>query len=322
MGCSDSELADRIYKAIQDSSNYSDRTMQSKEFRVGVSDLGFCSERTRRMLDRQVPEDSDVLAAFIGTAIGEFAERAIADHFGGKVITQAEVSIELKGDSRTFNIGGHPDVILPDENLLLDGKTTYGLNVVRKNGPSMQQQFQRHCYAKGAWEAGLFGDTALEDVRVGNFWIDRSAKEKAVHVDVEPYSEDVVDQAGQWLDDVVYAYLQQEEARKEPPREMCAAVCGFFPVCRAYDTDVEGLIEDREILGAIDLYREGQELEKRGRALKKEASVHLDGVSGSTREVMVRWIHVNESQVPTFTRSAYDKLEVRAIPKPKSVKGK
>lgn len=322
MGCSESELAKRIYAAIQASSNFSDRTMQSKEFRVGVSDLGFCSERTRRMLDRQVPEDSDVLAAFIGTAIGDHAEQAIAAHFGGEVITQAEVQIELKGEERVFNIGGHPDVILPEENLLLDGKTTYGLNVVRKNGPSMQQQFQRHCYAKGAWEAGYFGDTPLEDVLVGNFWIDRSAKEKAVHVDVEPYSEDVVDQAGQWLDDVVYAYLQQEEARKEPPREMCAAVCGFFTVCRAYDTDVEGLIEDRELLGAIDLYREGQELEKRGRALKKEASAHLDGVSGSTREVMVRWVHVNESQVPTFTRAAYDKLEVRKIPKPKAVKGK
>jgi hypothetical protein len=103
---------------------------------------------------------------------------------------------------------------------------------------------------------------------------------------------------------------------------MCAVACGFFGVCRAYDTDVEGLIEDREILGAIDLYREGQALERKAKALKKEASVHLQGISGSTREVMVRWVHVNESEVPSFTRAAYDKLDVRAIPKPKSVKAK
>lgn len=313
---SDTELAARIYKAIQASSNYSDRTQQSKEFKVGVSDLGFCSERTRRMLDRQVPDDSDVLAAFIGTAIGDHAERALEDYLGEKVIRQSEVTLELQGEERLYNIGGHPDVILPESNTLLDGKTTYGLSVVRKNGPSQQQQFQRHCYAKGAWLAGFF-DCELDEVRVGNFWIDRSAKEKAVHVQTEPYSEDVVAQAGMWLDDVIYAYLQGEEARKEPPREMCAAVCGFFGVCRAYDTDVEGLIEDREVLGAIDLYREGQDLERRGKALKKEAAVHLDGVSGSTREVMVRWVHVNESEVPTFVRAAYDKLEVRKIPKGK-----
>jgi hypothetical protein len=310
---SDSELGARLYQAIQDYSNYDDRSMQAREFRVGVSDLGFCSERTRRMLDRQVPEDSDVLAAFIGTAIGDHAEQALAANLGEKVVRQVQVMVDLPGDEgRTYSLSGHPDVILPESNLLLDGKTTYGLDVVRRNGPSQQQQFQRHCYAKGAWELGYF-DCELEEVRVGNFWIDRSAKEKAIHVQTEPYSEDVVTQAGLWLDDVVYAYTHQEEARKEPPREMCAAVCGFFGVCRAYDTDVEGRIEDREVLGAIDVYREGQELERRGKALKKQASVHLQGVQGSTGEVMIRWVHVNESEVPGFTRAAYDKLDIRKI---------
>jgi hypothetical protein len=317
---SDSELAARIYKAVQDYSNYDSRSMQAREFKVGVSDLGFCSERTRRMLDRQTPEDSDVLAAFIGTAIGDHVERAVEENFDTTVLRQEEVSVTLRGEKSEYVLTGHPDLIVPDENLLIDVKTTFGLGVPRKNGPSNQQQYQRHCYAKGAWQKGLFGSAALEDVLVANAWLDRSAQEKEVHVDVEPYSEDVVDQAGQWLDDVVYAYLNQEEARKEPPREMCAAVCGFFGVCRAHDTDVQGLIEDREILGAIELYREGQDLARQGEKLKKQASAHLQGVSGSTREVLVRWVHVNESVVPTFTRAAYDKLEVRKIPKPKAVK--
>jgi len=315
---SESELlGQRIYQAIQDASNFSARTLQgSQEFRVGVSDLGFCSERVRRVLDHQVPDETDSLEAFIGTAIGDHVEQAYLAQFPDAIV-QSEVEIELHGESgRTYRITGHPDLIHEDK--LVDVKTVFGLEVVKRSGPSLSQQFQRHCYAKAAHEAGLFGDLPLEDVQVANVWIDRSGKTKEAHVHMEPYSEEVVDHAGQWLDDVVYAYIQQEEARKEPPRELCQNYCGFYTVCRAYDTDVEGLIRAPETLGAIDLYREGMELEKRGRQLKKEASVHLEGVQGSTGEVTVRWVHVNESTVPSFTRQAYDKLDVRRIPKPKA----
>ena len=316
MDCSESELlGQQVYQAMQDASNFSARSLQSKGFRVGVSDLGFCSERVRRMLDQQVPEETDVLEAFIGTAIGDHAEQAFLAKYPDAIV-QSEVQITLAGESgRTFVITGHPDLI--HENKLIDLKTVNGLEVVKRTGPSLSQQFQRHCYAKAAWEAGMFGDLPLEEVMVANVWIDRSGKTKEPYCHMEPYSEEVVEHAAQWLDDVVYAFLQQEEARKEPPRELCANYCGFYTVCRAYDTDVEGLIKDEETLTAVELYREGQALERRAKQLKKEASARLDGVQGSTGEVMVRWVHVNESVVPSFTRSGYDKLDVRAIPKPK-----
>ena len=314
---SDAEaLAKEIYQAVQDRSNFSARTMQSKEFQVGVSDLGFCSERVRRMLDRQVPDDTDVLEAFIGTAIGDHVEQAIHDRWPHAII-QSEVTVRLEGEAgRSYTLTGHPDVVLPG-GVLIDVKTVFGLALVKKNGPSQSQQFQRHCYAKGAWEAGMFGDIPLEDVKVANVWFDRSGKEKYAHVDMEPYDEQQVYDAGMWLDDVVYHYIQQQEAAKQPPRELCANYCGFYAVCRAFDTDVEGLIRDRDTLSAVEIYREGAELEKRGKALKKQAAVHLEGVRGSTGEVMVRWVHVNESHV-NFTRGAYDKLDIRPIPKPKS----
>lgn len=317
---SESELlAKRVYDAIQQASNHSARTLQgSRDFRVGVSDLGFCSERVRRVLDQQVPEETDSLEAFIGTAVGDHVEQAYLAQFPD-AICQAEVSITLEGESgRTFVIPGHPDLI--HENKLVDVKTVFGLEVIKRIGPSQSQQFQRHCYAKAAHEAGLFGDLPLEDVLVANVWIDRSGKTKEAYVHMEPYDEGQVQAAAQWLDDVVYAYLQGEEARKEPPRELCAGYCGFYRVCRAHDTDVEGLIQDATLLSAIDVYREGQDLERRGRALKKEASGQLQGVSGSTGEVTVRWVRVNESVVPEFTRQAYDKLDVRKIPKPKVAK--
>jgi len=307
-------IAETIYQAIQDFSNYSARSLQAKEFRVGVSDLGFCSERVRRMIDQQVPEDTDVLAAFIGTALGDYVEQAAMKAWP-HAIRQSEVSIQLQGDRAAYTLTGHPDLVLGPEGIVIDAKSDYGLSTVRRTGPSLQQQFQRHCYGKAAWLAGMFGDIPLEEVRVANVWIDRAAIDKELHVQMEPFNEDYVTQAGFWLDDVVYAYTQGEEARKEPPRDMCAVICGFYKVCRAYDTDVEGLITDKDTLTHIEMYREGLDLEKQGRKLKDNAKQHLAGVSGSTGEFLVRWTHINESVVPETTRSGYDKLEVRKIPK-------
>lgn len=307
------EIADALYAAMQEMSNYSARSLQAKEFRVGVSDIGFCPERVRRMLDQQVPDDTDMLAAWIGTALGDHAEQA-AQRLWPHAIVQAEVTLRLEGEGgRSFSLSGHPDVVLP-EGIVLDVKTDYGLATVERSGPSEQQQFQRHGYAKAAHEGGLFNDDVkLEDVKVGNVWIDRTAREQRLHVNLEPYDEAVVEQAGQWLDDVVYAYLNGEEARKVPPRDMCAVVCGFFTVCRAFDTDVEGLIRAEPHLAAVEMYREGMEMEKRGKSLKDQAKVALTGVNGSTGEYMVRWTTVNETLVPETIRRGYDKLEVRPI---------
>jgi hypothetical protein len=313
-------IADTLYEAIQNQSNYSARSLQAREFRAGVSDLGFCSERVRRMLDQQVPNDTDMLAAWIGTALGDAAEEA-ALAVWPHCIKQAEVTLTLEGESgRTYSLTGHPDLIDP-AGIVIDFKTDYGLSTVERSGPSDQQQYQRHGYAKAAFDAGLFNDDVeLHSVKVANVWIDRAAKEKRLHVQMEDYDEGWVADAARWLDDVVYAYLQKEEARKEPPREMCAVVCGFFEVCRAWDTDVEGLIRAEHHLEAIGMYREGMLLEKQGKQLKDEAKVHLEGVNGSTGEFMVRWTTVNESVIPETVRRGYDKLEVRPLKQKKAGK--
>ena len=311
MDAAEAEVARNIYLALQDYSNNSDRGMQAQEFRVGVSDLGYCSERTRRMLKQERPEDTDMLLAFLGTAIGDHVEHAVCKMFP-QAMSQFEVTVPLNGArGETYNVMGHPDLLM--DNLLLDVKTSYGLALARRLGADQQKRFQRHCYAKGAWLAGLFGDIALEDVKVGNVWLDRSGVEREVHVELEPYDEAVVEEAARWLDDVIYAYLQGEEARKEPPREVCAATCGFFSTCRALDTDVEGLLTDPVVTEAVKMYREGLDLEKQGKALKKESKVALTDISGSTGKYTVRWIHVNETEVPATKRAAYSRLDIRAI---------
>jgi hypothetical protein len=193
-------------------------------------------------------------------------------------------------------------------------KTDFGLDSVRRSGPSDQQQYQRHCYAKAAHEAGLFEGYSLDEVLVANVWIDRGAVDKDLHVDLEPYDPEWVRKAGIWLDDVVYAYVNEQEARKEPPREMCRVVCGFFSTCRAYDSDVEGLLTAPEVIDAAAMYREGLDLEKAGKRLKDQAKVHLVGMEGYTRDFQIRWTHVNESIIPEQHRRAYDKIEVKERP--------
>jgi len=305
-------LAEDFYDAMMAMSAGSERSQQSAEFRVGVSDLGFCSERTRRMLDQQVPNEHDYLLAWIGTALGDHAEQAyLARH--PECIRQAEVTVSLTGDQHTYVLTGHPDILDPNNHRVIDVKTDYGLTTIERTGPTDQMKYQRNLYAKGAWEAGLLGDCALEDVQVANVWIDRSGIEKRLHVQMEPFDPMLVDEAARWLDDVVYAFKQGEEARKEPPREMCAVVCGFFDVCRAYDTDVQGLITDSTVLSAVDMYREGLDLEKRAKKLKDEAKQHLVGISGSTGEHLIRWTHINETFIEASVRRGYDKIMVTPI---------
>lgn len=308
-------LAEWCYDAIQEASRYSERSLQSAAFRFGVSDLGWCAEKSRRMLNQEVPEDEELLTAWIGTALGDAFEKALLKKKPSLII-QSEVTITLQGEERTYELTGHPDIIDPDEGLLLDGKTKYLLSTVERDGPGLNQQFQRHCYAKAAWEQGMFKhNIALEDVRVGNVWIDRSAQEKRLHVQVEPFNEEYVRHAGEWLDSVVYAYLNNEEAAKEPPREMCAVTCGFFKVCREGDTDVTGLLTDQTVLTSVEMITEAKALAKRAKFLKAEAEENLKGISGSTGTHTVRWTHVNESVIQPGIRRGFDRLDVRELKK-------
>lgn len=311
----ESEVAEWCYAAIQEASRYSERSLQSAEFRFGVSDLGWCAEKSRRMLDQQVPEDEELLTAWLGTAIGEAFEQAVLKKDPTAII-QSEVSITLYGEERTYELTGHPDIILPTDGLLLDGKTKFGLNTVEREGPNLSQQFQRHCYAKAAWEAGMFDKQyPLEAIKVGNVWIDRSGQEKRVHVNIEPFDEDIVRHAGEWLDSVVYAYVNKEEAAKEPPREVCAATCGFYRTCREYDSDVFGLLTDPTILTSVEMISEAKVHEGIAKKLKAEAQENLKGITGTTGTHTVRWVHVNESEIKPGVRRAYDRLEVKEMKK-------
>lgn len=310
MGEEERALAADMYEAVMKASRYSERSLQSLAYQAGVSDLGFCSERLRRMLAREVPDDVDELPAFYGTALGDHIEQA-AMALWPNAVRQAEVTVVLEGEGgRTYNVVGHPDLIV--DNRLIDIKTSRGLTLPRRMGPSQSQQFQRHCYAYGAWQGGLFGNIHLDEIEVANIWFDRAADEREAYAQIEPFDMSQVLMAAQWLDEVVYAYVNGTEARKEPPREMCAKVCGFYRDCRMYDTDVEGLLTDDEVLLAIDMYQDGIALQRKGKMFQDQAKAALRGVQGSTGAFTLRWTHVNGGHVE-FDRKGYERMDLKAI---------
>jgi hypothetical protein len=313
------EMSEQIQSALHLATTTDERSAQAGNYQVGISDLGWCSERTRRMLSQEDPEDTDMFKAWLGTAIGAAAEEAIRDHAWPDALIQQTVTMVLKGQEFTYTIPGHPDIILPS-GVVLDVKTNDGLMVAERTGmDERQKKFQRHGYGLAAFEADLFNPgVKIDDVLVGNVWLDRSGKDSKPLVRLEPYDPEVTRETLEWLEEVIYSYKHGTEARKEPPREMCAKTCGFFPTCRAYDTDVSGLLTDPDVIAAIDMYREGGQLAKAGAQMRDQAKSVLQGIEGfalldGTR-VSVRWTHVNETLTKPSVRRAHDKIEVKDLP--------
>ena len=305
-------LAQTFYQAVQWQTAGSERSQQAAEFKAGISDLGFCSERLRRMLKQMQPEPVDMLPAAWGTALGGYVEDAILTHGTAHWIHQPTVTVALHGDGGVYHVKGHPDLVDP-AGLVVDVKTGRGLSGPERTGPTQQQQFQRHCYAAGAHAAGLFDDLPLEEVRVANVWFDRAADDRRCYVHMEPFSHAVVEAATWWLDDVIYAFKHNLAGRKEPPREVCARVCGFYADCRGGDiADEQGLIEDPSLVGAVNSYAEGLALEREGRRLKDQAKQDLVGLHGSTGEYAVSWTKIGAAHIE-YDRAPSERLNVRKV---------
>lgn len=313
--------SEKFYAATMNWSNRTERSLQDQDAIIGVSSLGHCSEKVRRMLMKE-PASSpqpDKLAAFVGTWLGAGVEQAILAEWPESIL-QSEIEVTLDTDQGTFVIGGHPDLILPNEGILLDVKTVDKLASVTSYSlfeDNQQKKFQRHMYGLGAWENGSFGEIELEDVLVGNLWIDRSGQDHHFHLRLEPFNPDVIAAAGDWLSTVVYSFKMGVEAPKEPPRHFCESWCEFYANCRALDTDAEGIIEDPIALQAISLYQEGGRMEREGKKMKDQAKTELVGVQGSNGEVVLRWVEVGATEVPAFTRRGYSKPSFSKIKPPK-----
>lgn len=301
----------QVEEMISDAMTNSERSRWAADHHIGVSDVGHCREYARRTLIQEEPSANPggaVMSAFVGTAIGDLAERYVRERWPEALI-QPEVTVQMDVGPYRLRLPGHPDVILPGQ--VWDFKTKDGLAVVER---TQQQEMQLALYGKAAIDSGL---VEREGLTLSLIYLDRSGAfgpRPVVHSWL--YDESQVAEAEEWLLDVFTAIEAGEEASRDKPRTWCEMWCKFAPACRSADSDVTGLIEDEEIVLAMKVYSDAQKAESRARRDKDSAKAVLRGISGHSADHTVRWVQVPESEVPGYTRRSYEKIELKERKRP------
>jgi hypothetical protein len=310
--------AQAFYDGIQNASNNTARSMQQQDFMLGVSNLGHCKQYALLMM-RQTPfsDVRDKTAAFFGTVAGAAIEAQLKiDHPGWQF--QKDLFFPLPSGGGT---DAHPDIIIPFDAQdieagyyqgIWDGKSKAELETIKKVGPSQQQIFQVHAYAKAAIAAGILNPD--HPIVVGDVYFDRSGKDVTPYAVMHLYTEDVITFIDEWVNDVKYALTHNEDASRDMPREWCWSYCEYATVCRGNDTDVEGLLEDPDILAAVDMWEEAKALKAEVKRKELAYKRTLDGVTGSTGTYNIRWTEVGPVEMKASTRNGYKKLSITKVP--------
>lgn len=288
------------------------RSIQAQEGRLGPSDIGFCRQKAVLMTKGvEATDSSPKWAAAVGTAIHNYVETALHEMFPKWLlgsIDNLSVTASLPSGAK---ISGHPDIVILDQNTVLDIKTVDGFEWVKREGTSQQHKYQRHLYALGCIQEGMFDDS--KPIYVGNVYLDRSGKEQKPLVLIEEFDPTLTDEIDSWVQDVIYAVQNNEDASRDIPSAVCERICSHFTACRGGMAVHEGgeQIVDGELLSAVDMYVEARDMAKRADQMKKEAASRLFGVNGATDKWQVRWVEVQPSRVESFDKAGYSRLDIR-----------
>lgn len=228
-----------------------------------------------------------------------------------------------------------------------DLKSKDKLDFIKKYGPSKQQVFQLTGYADALTKTLLLMDPetgkVTADAEVGvpmqdengvetgemvldaskpiwltDVYFDRSGAQHEAYSFGWWFDPAVLLEIDDWIHDLKYAVVNNLEGSKDKPREWCWSWCEYATLCRGNDTDAEGLIEDPEILSAINSYAAAQKAETQAKKDKEIAKLALPGtLSGTTGTHTVRWVEVGPTEIKGFTRAGHRKLDIRPIPGPK-----
>lgn len=345
--------ADTVYAAIQNAANGTERSKQQQDMYIGMSTLGHCRQYAALMM-KQTPfsDVRDKTAAFFGTVAGDAIEAQLKlDH--PNWLIQEKLSFPVEAELMSGGvIAGTTDILIPWEGSatveeweeymatvaandalreagkpyddtfkpvyiqgIWDNKSKAELETIRKYGPDRQQIFQIHAYARAAIEKGLLNPD--EPIILGDVFFDRSGSNVVPHGVFHEYKQDVVDQINSWINDVIYAVINGEDAERDKTRDWCANWCEYFTVCRGRDTDVTGLIEDPEAIATISEYRRLTLVETEAKNRKKALKKSLENIQpGSTGEYVYRRIWVNGGHVE-YDNPGYWKDTVTDVPRPK-----
>lgn len=308
------KIAHIVSTALTDYMDNSARSQQAAAGILGPSDIGFCRQKAALVTRGVTPTDvTPTWAAAVGTAIHNYVEAALKEAHPDWLlgsIDHLRVTATLPSGAQ---ISGHPDIVVPSANAVLDIKTVDGFEWVKREGTSRNHKYQRHLYALGAVQAGLLDDS--KDVLVGNVYLDRSGREKQPLVLVEPMDHTLTMEIDSWIGDVIYAVKHGEDASRDIPSPVCEKICAFFTACRGGLEVHDGLvtIEDPDLLAAVDMYVEAREMSKMADAMKREAQTRLDGINGSTGTYQVRWVDVASTTVQAFEKVGYRRMDIRKV---------
>lgn len=328
--------AEAVYEAIQNASNNTARSAQQQSHRIGISNLGHCRQYAKYMVE-QIPfsDERDKTAAFFGTVAGDAIEAQLKIDHPGWLIQD-----KLTFATGDYAIPGTCDICIPasegctyEEFLasreegyvgekrymqgVWDNKSKAELESIKKYGPTMQQIYQVHAYAKGQILKGNLDPS--KPIIIMDVFFDRSGRDVIPYGVAHLYRESVVDMIREWIEDVEYAVKNHEDASRDMDRDWCYKYCEYATHCRGFDTDVSGLITDPVALQHIELYIEANDMEAEGKKRKKVLKPLLEGISGSTGTHNVRTLHTNEAVI-SYTRAASTRLDIRPIPKGKPTK--
>ncbi len=304
----DDTIRGLVQTALSEYERASSRSQQSRNGILGPSDIGFCRQKTALVVKQISPTDSPPKwSAAVGTALHSYIESAMKQSYPDWLVGSIDHIQTTTVLPSGVEISGHPDVVVPASNAVLDIKTVNGFEWTRRNGPSTSHKYQRHLYAMGLMQSGVLDDS--KPVIVGNLYFDRSGSETVPLVFTEEFDPYLTNEIDQWVQDVIYAVQHNEDAARDVAAPVCEQICEFFTACRgALEVhDGQELIRDKYLMSAIDMYLDGKNMEVKGKQMKKEASVALANVNGVTDTHQVRWVHVG----PTEDRSGHDRLDVR-----------
>ena len=287
------------------------RTKQSNEGILGPSDIGFCRQKAALMTKGVGPTDRPPKwAAAVGTAIHDYVERALKDAYPDWIvgsIDKLRVTATLPSGAI---ISGHPDIVVRSANAVLDIKTVDGFEWIKREGTSKQHKFQRHLYAMGLIQAGILTDAT--PLLVGNIYFDRSGKQPEPIVITDELDPTLTDEIDSWVQDVIYAVTNNEDASRDVPAAVCEKICSHFTACRGALEVFEGAetITSPDLIGAVNMYLEGRDLERKGASMKNEAKSMLYGVNGVTATHQVRWVEVAPTVIAASERDGYQRMDI------------
>lgn len=285
------------------------RSAQARAGTLGASDLGRCKEQARRII-LQLPhtDDPDKTAAIIGNYVdrGVKDARAVNEHLRHDVRTYATLPngavIPCNGDEVSLAEPSYVDIKTKDRD---------GLRVVRRAGPDPEHRWQAHVnYAGLTQYGGDILDPATGEV-VEHFdplpaegvvrlvYVDRSGKDPRPVVWQEPYDPSVLDEAAEWLDDVLYAVKHDEEAQKHDNREFCKNYCPFFTACRGAEERIgEERITSPQVDAWLSLLHFAKEQSDELAGIAREMKERLEGMNARSATHRVRSVYVNHKTSP------------------------